>query len=499
MTGAKMEAGLCPSCGAEGGVGLPCAERVCSLQSVHLIPQADARAAQSQPLGTREPLVGQFLGDYLIVGRLGRGGSGRVLLGLQRPLYRLRSAVKILDADHPDEAARRRAGERFESEASALAALQSPHIVRLLQYGTSHGRPFLAMEYVPGSRTLQRELDLLAVRAERPEPALTRRLVEQLLDALEAAHREGIVHRDVKPGNVMLQEVVGETHFVKLVDFGLARGHEERTDTSTAVGTLTWMAPEQLEARAIGPWSDLYAVGVIAFELLVGVRPFSDRDQQRVIGQKLDPGFDPLAEVPDGALRPEERAFLSRALHRSPERRFRSTAELREAWRALFSEPGAPRPVGHATPRGRLVVWSLAAAVLAGVAVVTSLRWADAGPGDPPAPPFAPLPEPAPARSDNPAPAVVPPATPPAASAPKPAAELPQAPAIAPAPPAAPPSPPPAVEPAPAAPSEPPAARPATRATRPRATAPARAPAAEAPRETRTPPPPAGLTPVYFD
>jgi serine/threonine protein kinase len=336
----KIVSGQCPSCEAEGDVGTPCAERVCARQSIHFIPVAEARKALAEPTGVREPLIGQFVGDYLIIGRLGRGGFGRVLLGLQRPLYKLKSALKLIEAEPSDKGQQQRAFEKFESEANALAVLQSPHIVRMLQFGSFHGRPFLAMEYVPGSRTLQREIDMMVVRQEPLPHQLLRRLVDQILNGLEAAHREGIVHRDIKPDNIMLQDVVGDPWFVKLVDFGLARVHEGSHETSTVLGTLTYMAPEQLEARNIGPWSDLYALGVIVFELFTGVRPFSDRDTQRVISDKLDPSFDPLLSVAHRGLPTAVRSFLTRALKRSVDERFRSAQEFRAAFHNLFESLG---------------------------------------------------------------------------------------------------------------------------------------------------------------
>ena len=339
----KIVSGLCPSCEGDGEVGAPCPERVCARQSTHFIPISEARKALSEPMGVREALIGQFVGDYLIIGRLGRGGFGRVLLGLQRPLYKLKGAIKLIESEHGDKAQQQRALEKFESEASALAVLQSPHIVRMLQFGWFHGRPFLAMEYVPGSRTLQREIDMVVVRQEPLPDQMLRRLVDQILNGLEAAHREGIVHRDIKPDNIMLQDVVGDPWFVKLVDFGLARVQEGNTETSAVLGTLTYMAPEQLEARNIGPWSDLYALGVITFEFFTGVRPFSDRDTQRVISDKLDPNFDPLLAVAHRDIPAEVRAFLARALHRSVEARFRSAQDFRVAWNALFEALGTRR------------------------------------------------------------------------------------------------------------------------------------------------------------
>ena len=166
-----------------------------------------------------------------------------------------------------------------------------------------------------------------------------RRVIDQVLAGLEAAHNhpvEPMIHRDIKPENIMLQEVVGDRWFVKLIDFGLAKDVSASRETSLVLGTVHYMAPEQIEAKNLGPWTDLYAVGVIAYELLVGHRPFSGKDTQQILREKLSRDFDPVArcahlDMPEASL-----AFLRRALHRFPEQRFRSCSEFREAWGRVF-------------------------------------------------------------------------------------------------------------------------------------------------------------------
>jgi len=328
----------CPLCDSVGPIGAPCGERVCRRQGVHFIPEADARRGAEQPASQREPLVGRFVGDYLITGRLGKGGFGKVLLALQRPMYKLRSALKLLEFQAADDRSARKILEKFQNEAAALAVLQHPNIVRLLQSGEHEGKPYMAMEYVPGSRTLQTEINRLVVGHGALEPADVQHVLTQILNGLEAAHAQDLIHRDVKPENVMLQAVVGDPWHVKLVDFGLAKDIANNRDTSMVLGTVSYMSPEQIEGKDLGPWTDLYAVGAIAFELLLGRRPITGKDAQEILRHKLDSRFDPAAAVPGHGLPPAAMQFLSRALARWPEARFRSTGEMRDALGGVFAD-----------------------------------------------------------------------------------------------------------------------------------------------------------------
>lgn len=340
---AASTTGQCPNCESLGPLGVPCGERICARQGIYTIPPEAARKALLEPAGQREPLIGQLVGDYLIIGRLGKGGFGKVLLGLQRPLHKLKAAIKLVEFAGSDERVHQRVAAKFETEAAALAVLQSPHIVRLLQYGVHHGQPFMAMEFVPGSRTLQTEINRMVLGHEAMQRDVIQRVVDQTLNGLDAAHREGIIHRDIKPENIMLQDVVGDPWFVKLVDFGLAKVVEESRETSLVLGTVHYMAPEQIEAKNLGAWTDLYAVGVIAFELLIGQRPFAGKDTQLILRDKLNASYDPLARVAHLELPDAVSTFFRKALHRYPDKRFRSAAEFRDAWAKLFElTHGAP-------------------------------------------------------------------------------------------------------------------------------------------------------------
>ncbi|MCC6619817.1 MAG: serine/threonine protein kinase [Deltaproteobacteria bacterium] len=337
-----MEGGKCPSCGEVGVVGSPCAAAVCARRGIHRVPMAHADAALATPPHELEAAIGTFVGDFLIVKRLGAGGFGRVLLGLQRPLFELRAAVKILvdsalPAQHREQTLR-----AFENEARALATLRHPHVVAMLQYGTGPAGPYLAMEHVPGARTLGSVLDARRDKAGL-RLAVVGPVMERLMRGLEAAHKVGIIHRDLKPDNVMLETIDGDPWHVKLVDFGLAKRFVESQDTSNVLGTASNIAPEQLTGRGLGPWTDVYAAGLVAAELLIGAPVFRGT-QQEIIQRKLDSTFDPLG-LPGVA--PSLAAWIRRAAAWSADARFPSMTEARAAWReaiagATESPPTAP-------------------------------------------------------------------------------------------------------------------------------------------------------------
>ncbi len=328
--------GACPSCETAGQVGKACREKVCQRQGIHFVPYDYAQASWEASGLEREVLVGQFVGDFLVLGRIGKGGFGRVLLALQRPLFRLPAAVKLLEFGGHDAATTKRIIDKFENEAAVLAVLNHPNIVRLLNYGLHQDRPYLAMEFVPERQTLQTMMNGLMVENTSIDPTIFRQILNQVLDGLEAAHQQHIIHRDIKPENIMLQRVVGNPYHVKLLDFGLAKFVNERRDTSMVMGTVNYMAPEQIEARNIGPWTDLYSTGCITFEFMTGHSAFTGNDSQEVFRQKLTASHDVLAHVDVAHLPPLAVDFLRRALAYDPAKRYRSTSEFRAALNAVY-------------------------------------------------------------------------------------------------------------------------------------------------------------------
>lgn len=213
-----------------------------------------------------DPLAGTVLERrYRITGRIARGGMSTVYEAVDARLDRT-VAVKVM---HPHLADDEEFVARFIREARAVARLSSPHIVPVYDQGSHDGLAYLVMELVPG-RTLR---DLLTERgALSPELALS--LLEPVLIALAAAHRAGYVHRDVKPENVLL----GDDGTVKVTDFGLARAVEAAASTSTRgmlLGTMAYVAPEQVDDGPVDERTDVYAAGLLAFELLTGTVPFA--------------------------------------------------------------------------------------------------------------------------------------------------------------------------------------------------------------------------------
>ena len=322
--------GVCPSCQAEGEVGTACAERACSLRDYRFIPREFHDRATAQRAASTDPRIGRAIADYLVVDKIGEGGFGKVYLALQMPIG-MRAALKVMETGGADAVTAAARAKRFEGEAAALAALTHPNIVRLVKYGVYDEAPYLVMEYVENGRTLKAEIANRAAAGGSFDPRTVRDVIGQVLNALEAAHARDIVHRDIKPDNVMLQEVEGAPNFVKVLDFGLAKFVAERQETSLLVGTPIYMAPEQLERKNIGPWTDLYAVGAMTFEMLTGRRPFSGHTTQEILATKMNRDYDPCSRVEDLDVSPLVLAFLRRSLAVDTEARFRSVPDFRRA------------------------------------------------------------------------------------------------------------------------------------------------------------------------
>jgi eukaryotic-like serine/threonine-protein kinase len=261
-----------------------------------------------------------FSGRYEVEREVGKGGNARIFLA--RDPSGLAVALKIL---HP-ELLVSVAADRFLREIRLASQLDHPHIARLLDSGEQDWLVYYVMSFVEGA-TLREYLD----RSPRLSIAETRRLAGDLLDALDHAHAHKIIHRDVKPANVVLS---GEG--AVLLDFGIARavaasGTDQLTRSGIAVGTSTYMSPEQITALTdIDYRCDLYSLGCVLFECLAGQPPFVHKNEAVVLHLHLT---QPAPDV--RTLRPDVPADLasgiSRALAKNPEDRWRSAAEMREA------------------------------------------------------------------------------------------------------------------------------------------------------------------------
>ena len=315
---------------------------------------------------TSDPAVGQTLGRYEIRQLLGRGGFGAVYRAFD-PQLRREVALKTIV---PTDVDLRR---RFRREAEIAASLVHPRIVTIHDFGEfSQGEPFLVQELLPGE-----DLDELL---ERRLPAtLGERLtiLEDVLEGLAYAHRLGVVHRDVKPGNV---RVLPDGH-AKLLDFGIARvvggaGVEASalTQTGAALGTLAYLPPEVLRGETAGPAADVWGAGVVAFELLSFERPFRSTTPAALV---YDIAHGETPRLPAGLPAPLA-AWVGRAMDRDPQRRFADASIAREALQEAMRGLAGPgrtgsnsrRMVGPQRNRRRVPIFAGAIAAAAFIAVL---------------------------------------------------------------------------------------------------------------------------------
>ncbi|HLI90793.1 MAG TPA: serine/threonine-protein kinase [Ktedonobacteraceae bacterium] len=268
--------------------------------------------------------VGQQLGNYLVLSQVGRGGFAEVYLGEHRYL-KTKAAIKVL---HTHLAQEEQAG--FFAEAQTIAHLQHPHIVRVLEFGVQDGLPYLVMEYAPHGTLRQRYPKGVALPLTTILP-----IVQQVAAALQYAHDQNLIHRDVKPENML----VGENNEVLLSDFGVAlivQGMHSQ-EHQEIVGTVGYMAPEQLLGKPQFA-SDQYALGVIVYEWLTGERPFQGSFAE-VSSQHIFTPPPPLHEkVPDTPSAVEE--VVLKALAKDPAQRFPTIQAFADAL-----ETAAPVPV----------------------------------------------------------------------------------------------------------------------------------------------------------
>jgi serine/threonine protein kinase len=287
------------------------------------------------------------MGPYELLEQIGRGGMGTVYRGRHRTNGQV-VAVKVMASEAAADPVML---QRFEQEFRAANRLDHPHIIRGLDFGVEHGQPYLVMEYVQGQNLTQR------VKDQGPCPlALALRLFLQLSDALHTAHSHQLIHRDVKPENILLT-LDGQA---KLGDLGLIKdlGQEGNvTRSRTCLGTLVFMAPEQFEdAKRANARSDVYSLGATLYYALTGLLPFQGRGQLTILKKKLHNDFVPPARaVPD--LPPAVDAVICRSLDPAPKQRPATCEEfaapLREVLQAcapvvrVTLAPPAPPPAAE--------------------------------------------------------------------------------------------------------------------------------------------------------
>ncbi len=278
----------------------------------------------------QDPLVGRVLdGRYHVESRLARGGMATVYLALDRRLDRT-IAIKVM---HPQLAEDEEFVSRFIREAKSAARLSHPNVVAVYDQGADDGTVFLAMEHVAGRtlRDLMREKGRLSARQSLE-------VMESVLAALGAAHHAGIVHRDVKPENVLL----ADDGRIKVADFGLARAVSGATSHTSAtgvlMGTVAYLSPEQVERGVADPRSDVYAAGILLFEMLTGAKPYDGETAIQVAYRHVhDDVPAPSSMVP--GLPAALDALVARATSRDPDGRpddaRRFLAELAQVRRSL--------------------------------------------------------------------------------------------------------------------------------------------------------------------
>jgi tRNA A-37 threonylcarbamoyl transferase component Bud32 len=351
-----------------------------------LAPRADAVAAGR---------VGQVLsGRYRISAMLGEGGMGSVFLA-EHIHMKKRFAVKLL---HPEMAGNEEVVARFRREAQAAAHIEHPNVVAASDFGqTDDGAFFLVLEYIDGTSLR----DALGAGPLAPPRAL--RIARQIALALERAHAAGIVHRDLKPENVMLVRRDDEADFVKVLDFGVARfdllaergdGQQPLTRVGTVIGTPEYMAPEQALGERVVPASDLYAVGVILYELLAGVHPF-EGDTMAMMSKHIIAPVPPIGErAPNVVVPAPVEAVARRLLEKEAAARYANARALvvaideaavlcgfeaagtpsdRTGVAAVRSSPGA---TDEATPGA----WPAPAPAAPAAPASGAARWADFAP-----------------------------------------------------------------------------------------------------------------------
>jgi serine/threonine-protein kinase len=264
------------------------------------------------------------LGRYQIRGVLGKGAMGLVYEGHDATLNR-RVAIKTIQTSDLDEATAKHYEKRFQREVRAVARLNHPHIVQVYDFGTEGDLAYIVMEYIDGKELK----DYLDAKESFDLPTIFR-LMGELLEALEVAHQAGVIHRDVKPANVMLDA----KRRAKLTDFGVARITEgdaasaDMTRAGQMIGTPSYMSPEQIQGQAIDRRTDIFSAGVLFYQLLTGRKPFEGAGFP--LAKKIVQD-DPTLPSTVAPLPPAIDRVVAKALAKSPAKRFQSAREFAEA------------------------------------------------------------------------------------------------------------------------------------------------------------------------
>ncbi|HXQ73926.1 MAG TPA: protein kinase [Pyrinomonadaceae bacterium] len=327
--------------------------------------------AQNSNITTLASLVGQELGTYRIEKLLGAGGMGEVYLARDLKLGRM-AALKVLPLHFVVDAERL---SRFQREARALSSLNHPNLVTIYEVGEARGLHFIAMELVEG-QTLASLRDKISL-----EELLS--IVVQVAEALGAAHQAGIIHRDIKPDNVMVRP----DGYAKVLDFGLVklkevepeRGAPNHTKLCVAMGTLAYMSPEQAAGEPVDQRTDIWSLGVVLYELATGRKPFTGETRQATINAILSTQPNSVATT-NPSLPPDLDRILNKALDKDRELRYQTASDFRADLRRLLREIDSSATASGASEVARLEgheqtrwLWTVIASFL--ILMTAALGW----------------------------------------------------------------------------------------------------------------------------
>jgi serine/threonine-protein kinase len=322
-------------------------------------PRCRSRTIRERRQGTevRDPLLGRVLeGRYSIDSLIGRGGMGSVYRGVQLSTKQV-VAIKVIRAESAED---EEAAKRFHREARAASLLSHPHTVRVIDFGESDdGDLYQVLEYLPGNTLGQAIRD-----SGRLPESRAAKIGYEVAQSLSEAHGRGLAHRDLKPDNIMLLDVAGETDFVKVLDFGIAKflsgssGESSVTRTGAVVGTPQYMAPEQAKGnRGLTPAVDVYSLGIVLYQTLTGRKPFDGDSALEIL---MKHAREPVPELPadlavSGAMRGLVRSMLAKdpAGRPTAEEVTRVLQPLRFAAMAAPAPVPSNRPVPVSTPPAR--------------------------------------------------------------------------------------------------------------------------------------------------
>ena len=300
-----------------------------------LLPTAPGRGYVGA-MRARELTVGDEIAGYRIEGVAGRGGMGVVYRANQLALDR-DVALKIISPQHAGDASFR---ERFKRESRLAASIRHPNVISIYDAREESELLFITMDYVEGT-----DLRELIRSSGRLEPQRAARIVSQVADALDAAHARGLVHRDIKPANVLIADEGGREH-AYLTDFGLTKevaSGDALTKTGMFVGTVDYVAPEQIEAGAVDARTDVYALGCVLFHALTGRVPYAkDSDMAKVFAHAQAPP--PQLDEVVSDLSAEWQGVIGRSMAKDPEERYPSAGDLGRAATAAAAGRRSAQP-----------------------------------------------------------------------------------------------------------------------------------------------------------